>query len=202
MKTDTKEESGGLCGIFNDTDSLLSEKSLVKNGLNKGANIPTMKPAGKLESFHFHALSVFNGFHTFIVGLTDGFFDEFCNADMEGELKVIRDLINKADGINYALSSAIRSLENLYKIRSNQDLLYGRNWKDCYSRYLHSEGWQLIRKKILKRDGHKCCKCGTKEKLHIHHLNYDSVFNERAKDLITLCEDCHKKEHGRKAQHT
>jgi len=66
--------------------------------------------------------------------------------------------------------------------------------------YLHPN-WQKMRLHIFKRDNYKCIDCGSIDKtLHAHHLKY-------AKDkfiwecpiwyLVTLCEDCHSKEHGR-----
>ena len=66
-----------------------------------------------------------------------------------------------------------------------------------YIKYLNSLQWFYIRKRIIKRDGNKCTKCGAKKSLHVHHITYDNLFNENDEDLITLCAACHMKEHGR-----
>lgn len=68
-----------------------------------------------------------------------------------------------------------------------------------YEKYLKSTDWANIRKIILTRDGNKCCMCGDIGLLHIHHLNYENIFNELShlEDLITLCKTCHSEIHGR-----
>lgn len=33
-------------------------------------------------------------------------------------------------------------------------------------------------------------------KLHLHHITYKNLFNEKPEDLILLCAVCHMKEHG------
>ena len=62
--------------------------------------------------------------------------------------------------------------------------------------------WIKLRNSIRKRDNFACRKCGTKNKiLHVHHTKYiigRPVWNIPAKYLITLCEDCHEKEHKEK----
>jgi 5-methylcytosine-specific restriction endonuclease McrA len=71
-----------------------------------------------------------------------------------------------------------------------------------YHEYLLSSKWKKIRAKVLKRDGNRCryrrfylfrCK-GTKN-LQVHHKNYKNVFNEKLKDLVTLCRYHHEKVH-------
>ena len=66
--------------------------------------------------------------------------------------------------------------------------------------------WESKRNSILDRDNHQCVRCGKKEyekgfytTLNVHHLKY--IPNRRLweyddNDLITLCRNCHKKEHG------
>lgn len=38
-----------------------------------------------------------------------------------------------------------------------------------------------------------CCKCGSTERLHIHHIKYKYPIEE--KDLMRLCQSCHSKHH-------
>lgn len=72
-----------------------------------------------------------------------------------------------------------------------------------YADALKSPRWQRKRLEIMKRDNFECQHCGDKEsQLHVHHrryLNnkmpweYDDIY------LITLCDSCHAKQHGRAA---
>lgn len=54
--------------------------------------------------------------------------------------------------------------------------------------------WNEIRKKVYARDGYKCRACGvTNKKLNAHHillLRVSKTNDER--NLITLCDSCHK----------
>ncbi len=63
-----------------------------------------------------------------------------------------------------------------------------------YQEYLESDFWKQKRDDILSQVKF-CQKCGSKEKLCVHHLSYINVGNERTKDITVLCWDCHKKEH-------
>lgn len=55
------------------------------------------------------------------------------------------------------------------------------------------------REKALKRDNYKCVKCGTREKLVVHHKDGQGrgkkKQNNKLKNLITLCRACHVCEH-------
>ncbi|GAB7057357.1 hypothetical protein JCM16163A_41060 [Paenibacillus sp. YK5] len=53
-----------------------------------------------------------------------------------------------------------------------------------------------LRQQILERDGKKCSKCSSKQKLHVHHIVHreDGGSNE-PDNLITLCDICHAEEH-------
>lgn len=62
-----------------------------------------------------------------------------------------------------------------------------------YSEMLKHPKWQKKRLEILERDKWCCVKCGdTETTLHIHHLKYTGKpWEAPAKDLSTLCADCH-----------
>lgn len=67
-----------------------------------------------------------------------------------------------------------------------------------YKKQLEDEKWQVKRRKILKRDGFKCTKCGYEDNLQVHHLYY--VYYNKAWQyphdaLVTLCGRCHSKWH-------
>ena len=57
------------------------------------------------------------------------------------------------------------------------------------------ECWNYLnaRKFVLRRDNHKCLKCGSKNRLHIHHL--DDPDNHEPDNLETVCASCHRKYH-------
>lgn len=72
--------------------------------------------------------------------------------------------------------------------------------KQKYYDYLQSDSWKLKRQRVLWRDDFCCQFCSvvlTSEHLHVHHKTYDRIFKERLSDLLTLCEDCHRDEHGK-----
>ena len=54
------------------------------------------------------------------------------------------------------------------------------------------------RKKCLSRDNHKCVKCSSEESLCVHHISYwsnDPTNRVNVDNGITLCKQCHRKEH-------
>lgn len=64
-----------------------------------------------------------------------------------------------------------------------------------YKAYLQSEWWKKRRKKALHRANYQCEECYTEEKLHVHHLSYKNIGNERPEDLQVLCAACHYHKH-------
>lgn len=65
--------------------------------------------------------------------------------------------------------------------------------------YLHPN-WQKMRMFVLTRDNYTCVNCKSMDKtLHAHHLKYNKdgyVWNVPHWYIVTLCEDCHSKEHN------
>tara|TARA_R110000868_G_C10683294_1_gene747661 strand:+ start:336 stop:827 length:492 start_codon:yes stop_codon:yes gene_type:complete len=65
--------------------------------------------------------------------------------------------------------------------------------------YLHPN-WQKMRLYVFDRDKYTCVDCKSTDKtLHAHHLKYireKMVWEVPHWYLVTLCEDCHKKEHN------
>lgn len=69
-----------------------------------------------------------------------------------------------------------------------------------YQEQLQQPEWKDLRDHILERDGYECQTCMSKDDLHVHHKKY--FFDVMAWDypdnyLITLCEVCHSKIHGK-----
>ena len=70
-----------------------------------------------------------------------------------------------------------------------------------YKLQLKTEEWKIKRFSILKRDNFKCKKCGEKNNLHVHHKFYEKglkAWEYENEVLITLCFECHAKEHEKK----
>lgn len=84
------------------------------------------------------------------------------------------------------------------------------NWKEIddeykrYKAYLRSDDFDVVRQKVLDRDGHHCMNCGRTEEeitLSIHHNNYDHIGDElnHMDSVITLCKICHCAVHRNRA---
>ena len=69
--------------------------------------------------------------------------------------------------------------------------------RDYYREYLKTDAWKRKRYVVLKRDNWKCVKCGNKA-TQVHHKRYlkYKIGKEPIKWLVSLCADCHKKEHS------
>lgn len=66
-----------------------------------------------------------------------------------------------------------------------------------YSDYLLDPRWLALREIIKARDLYKCVVCDSKRNLNVHHKRYcGKPWESPHQDLITLCNDCHKKFHG------
>jgi 5-methylcytosine-specific restriction endonuclease McrA len=61
---------------------------------------------------------------------------------------------------------------------------------------LDPETYDRLRKKVLERDGWRCQHCGCRTHLEVHHLTRrSSMGSDTEENLITLCHECHKREH-------
>jgi hypothetical protein len=99
-----------------------------------------------------------------------------------------------AESSNVEVYKVIDGKEVLIRIEP-PTLFIKKDKGGAYRLYLDSKKWKYKRKRIKRRDGWRCHVCGNKEFLHVHHLTYDNLFNERKSDLVTLCKDCHKELH-------
>lgn len=70
-----------------------------------------------------------------------------------------------------------------------------------YNLYLKSPEWFEKRNAVLQRDQYKCRNCDSKKNIQVHHKTYANVYNERLTDLVTLCDECHKKYHAEEKVH-
>lgn len=69
--------------------------------------------------------------------------------------------------------------------------------RNKYYDYINgSEKWVEIKNKLFAERGKVCERCRSTERIQVHHLHYDNLFNEQLEDLMVLCVNCHRKEHG------
>ena len=73
--------------------------------------------------------------------------------------------------------------------------------KQSYKEQLKSPKWQKRRLEIMQRDNFTSQICGETEKqLHVHHTTYlpgRDIWDYFDTHLITVCEDCHTREHNK-----
>ena len=61
---------------------------------------------------------------------------------------------------------------------------------------LSTEEYNLLRQRVLERDGWRCQNCGSSKDLHLHHqVKRSRLGNDALDNLITLCALCHKRQH-------
>lgn len=73
-------------------------------------------------------------------------------------------------------------------------------WEMTNQKHRKTAEYQRWRKTVLDRDNHKCRYCDSKDKLHAHHIKSFAKHIESRFQIsngLTLCEDCHRKEHAR-----
>lgn len=70
------------------------------------------------------------------------------------------------------------------------------NYKEFKQAYLKTPQWNTLRKSILKRDNYTCQACTTNNvPLEVHHITYENFMEENDIDLISLCRECHERQH-------
>lgn len=57
---------------------------------------------------------------------------------------------------------------------------------------LRRGAWKILRAEIIRRDGGKCTRCGSGERLHVHHIiPWRKSQDDNPSNLVTLCGACH-----------
>ena len=71
--------------------------------------------------------------------------------------------------------------------------------KSNYVKTLNNDYHREVKRKVHLRDGFKCCDCGTKLNLELHHLSYKFKGSEleHMETVVTLCGSCHQKRHNK-----
>ncbi len=62
--------------------------------------------------------------------------------------------------------------------------------------YLKSPHWIALRRCKLDQDP-SCAKCRVAPASQVHHVNYRSIYDVTLPDLLSLCNRCHSKMHGK-----
>jgi hypothetical protein len=102
----------------------------------------------------------------------------------------------------FGKSSEIKNdLENkYYSINKSYEKLHRGFDKVCVSYPGYPPDWNERRELAKNRDGKKCVKCISSFQLHTHHKTALSKGGSNSLDnLITLCKQCHLKEHNTKS---
>lgn len=91
------------------------------------------------------------------------------------------------------------NLQLLYN-KQNEDKqkeyqLQRENMRAEYDLYLKSPEWIRKRALIMYKYKSVCVLC-FKPAVNVHHLTYDRIYLEDERDLIPLCDNCHKFVHG------
>lgn len=76
-----------------------------------------------------------------------------------------------------------------------------------YADYLLSKHWQRTRARALYMAQNRCqsplCwlqRSPAQHRVEVHHLTYERLGREWADDLIVLCVECHRRQHGLKVE--
>ena len=94
--------------------------------------------------------------------------------------------------------SKTKNIKYNYKIKDKS------KYNNDYEKLLHTPEWYRCREKILSLHNYTCDWCGTNKNLQVHHKKYLKFPNGKfvkpweynKKDLMCLCEFCHKKYHA------
>ena len=81
------------------------------------------------------------------------------------------------------------------KFKQFCDYYNGLEFKQIYYKYTKTLDWKRKRTNKFRSARWKCQKCGSKGRLQVHHINYKKWFDVTMKDLIVLCDKCHRAEH-------
>ena len=78
--------------------------------------------------------------------------------------------------------------KNRISKKRHAEYMGSAKWQEVRSRYYKSKLWT----KLLDR---KCYCCQQKKPCDLHHKTYKRFENEKLKDLVAICRDCHNEVH-------
>lgn len=67
-----------------------------------------------------------------------------------------------------------------------------RKRKNKYKEYINSSSWRKRKASFFMSECNKKCHiCASLKELHVHHMTYKNIGNEKDSELVTLCKTCH-----------
>jgi 5-methylcytosine-specific restriction endonuclease McrA len=72
--------------------------------------------------------------------------------------------------------------------------------RPSYARYLRSDHWQDIRRRVLQRANGFCEGCWQRRATQVHHLTYEHIGAEFLWELVAICAACHARVHDKLPQ--
>jgi predicted HNH restriction endonuclease len=86
---------------------------------------------------------------------------------------------------------------NLLALNLERLLTSLTRWRwHSYDDYLRSAVWRSKRARALRRAGEACQVCNARDRLQVHHREYEGRWGEEPDDDLTvLCDDCHQLYH-------
>lgn len=87
--------------------------------------------------------------------------------------------------------------EDISPIKPKEKKIYKKRFIPYHNQLLDKR-WIKKREQVFKLKGRKCSVCGATHNLQIHHLRYFNdkyAWEYKMKDLVVLCDSCHKRKH-------
>lgn len=98
----------------------------------------------------------------------------------------------------FSSADAVNQVSDYHEARKhfNEKILITLKNMD-YKEYLTTDHRIKLSKERKEMDGNRCVLCNSTRYLNVHHRDYThrGDYEEEIKDLITLCNKCHKKHH-------
>lgn len=137
-------------------------------------------------------------------GSREALIDEFAEIKyFDMAFDFIREYLNPLSEIEYTESDYDKFSRTLIILQSFTPYYYQRVADEIqhmpYKMFLMTPYWKLVSEDVKLRFNYTCKLCGSRENLQVHHITYDNHGFEhkyRHKDLICVCEKCHKKLHN------
>lgn len=101
---------------------------------------------------------------------------------------------------NYNRKGPCKQNPSWFKAGEKHPYFVDGDWR-ARSKIGKNKRFQRLRGIVLKRDDYKCVRCGSTDKLHVHHVvplrdNIELAYD--TDNLITVCPKCHVNEEGLK----
>ncbi len=99
---------------------------------------------------------------------------------------------------DYLSGALVLTILEPRKKRKKKFIYNEPSFTEGYKTHIKSDDWRIFCNKIKIERGRRCEDCGSKDRLHVHHLHYRTLGNEKPEDVRLVCKPCHERIHGRK----